>query len=334
MHITHRYLAVVALSLVVAGCAFTDCPESTDYFGESLPGESPVLFAPHIVSTPRAEHDMAIAPDGSMMIYSELDEKIDTALILTRDCEDYGGWTPPENAPFSGEHSDLEHAFVPGTNELLFVSNRPLPGEDEAGDWNVWTTTFASGRWTEPLPVTGVNSDADEYDPSVALDGSIYLTLGWGDGASSTLDIYRYQRTATGYSEAENLGIDVNSGYDEFSAFVAPDESYILFASTRPGGPGGGDLYVSFRRDGEWQPAVLLGDGINSAALDYSPTVTPDGKYLFFTSRRTESEGGRIPSGGSPQQQEYASRMMNGRDNIYWVDFAVVERLRVDHKSK
>jgi WD40-like Beta Propeller Repeat len=68
---------------------------------------------------------------------------------------------------------------------------------------------------------------------------------------------------------------------------IAPDESYIIFAGTSlPESRGACDLYVSFRGDGVWTKPTNLGDKINSVGWDFSPKVSPDGKWFFFTSNR------------------------------------------------
>jgi microsomal dipeptidase-like Zn-dependent dipeptidase len=71
--------------------------------------------------------------------------------------------------------------------------------------------------------------------------------------------------------------------------FVAPDEGLILLDSpNRPGGQGGdGDLWVCFRKpDGAWSHAQNLGDGVNDAATQFCPTLSPDGKYIFYATNR------------------------------------------------
>ena len=61
----------------------------------------------------------------------------------------------------------------------------------------------------------------------------------------------------------------------------------IFSGGGRPDGKGGLDLYISFRRDGVWSSARPLGNGINSAAWDFNPSVSPDGRTFFFTSARS-----------------------------------------------
>lgn len=82
-----------------------------------------------------------------------------------------------------------------------------------------------------------------------------------------------------------------------------PGETPQLFASERPGGLGASDLYVSARnKDGSWTPPVNLGPRVNSAFGDYTPMLSPDGRYLFLT-------------GGAP-----------GCDDLYWVAADVIRQ--------
>ena len=89
--------------------------------------------------------------------------------------------------------------------------------------------------------------------------------------------------------------------------FIAPDESYLIFTSYRPGGYGEGDLYISFRNsDGTWKPAINMGETINSPANEFPSGLTPDGRYFIFASSKL---GFFMP-------------------DIYWVDAQVIEKFR------
>ena len=125
-------------------------------------------------------------------------------------------------------------------------------------------------------------------------------------------DLWRAQRLADGsFGEPVNLGPPVNSEHSEVDTYVAPDESWMVVTSRRPGGIGGGDLYVSFRQgDGAWGEPQLLPPTINSDLLDYCPMGTPDGRYLFF-SRRTGDSWDEADAG-----------------DVFWVDAAAIEKMR------
>jgi hypothetical protein len=91
----------------------------------------------------------------------------------------------------------------------------------------------------------------------------------------------------------------------EPSALVAPidasigdtwlhlfNDKTILFASKRPGGYGGYDLYVTYFIDGNWSKPKNMGPDINSEYNEISPSISNDGNILYFSSDRVESFGG------------------------------------------
>ena len=76
----------------------------------------------------------------------------------------------------------------------------------------------------------------------------------------------------------------INTGAFLSHPFIAPDESYLLFDAERKDGFGESDIYISFKqKDGTWSNGVNLGDKINTNAWEASASITPDGKYLFFS---------------------------------------------------
>ncbi|MGH2349421.1 MAG: hypothetical protein ACRDFT_08160, partial [bacterium] len=96
------------------------------------------------------------------------------------------------------------------------------------------------------------------------------------------------------WSEPVNLGPVVNSGFVDANAFLSPDEHSMYFVSTRPGGLGANDIWVSQRQclACPWQEPVNVGAPINSPAADAAPTVSENGQLLFFFSARSGGLGG------------------------------------------
>jgi Tol biopolymer transport system component len=293
------------------------------YLGEPTPGALPAVFAPGLISTQHRQRDTAVSPDGRLFLYTLWGEGRGTLIFLEQRGD---GWTGPEVAPFSGVYSDIEPFFHPAGGRLYFASKRPLPGESEVGDWNLWFTEYGGGTWTPPAPLQGVNEDGDEYYPAVTSDGTIYFTADREDSLGGE-DIYRAREENGNYGAAENLGPAVNSKGPEFNAFVSPDGELLLFSSVRDGDQGGGDLYASFLENDAWTPARNLGPTINGPALDYCPFVSPDGKILFFSSMRAEP--------APTTRRSYDDLMhvldgpVNGQGSIYWVEAGVLDGLAV-----
>ncbi|HZZ75392.1 MAG TPA: hypothetical protein VFE04_05660, partial [Puia sp.] len=113
-----------------------------------------------------------------------------------------------------------------------------------------------------------------------------------------------------------------------FNAFVDPDEKFIIFSSyKRKDDLGRGDLYYALRKEGSWQPAVHLNNGINSAALDYSPYVSPDHKYFFFTSKKQLIKFPFPKSKTASQIRDVLNSYGNGFEDIYIMNFRALEKM-------
>lgn len=110
------------------------------------------------------------------------------------------------------------------------------------------------------------------------------------------------------WSTPVNLGATVNSAFDDQNATFSPDELSLYFTSTRPGGLGSTDIWISRRECGScpWQIPVNAGAPINTAGQDAGPRFSNDGHLLFFQSDRTG--GGDI----------YVARRNNTNDDFAW----------------
>ena len=123
-------------------------------------------------------------------------------------------------------------------------------------------------------------------------------------GGKGRFDLYVCRFKDGRYGDAVNLE-SLNTKSNEWDPFVSPDESYLIFCSTRPGGLGMDDLYITFKgADGRWGPAKNMGAEINSPGSENRPYLTHDGKFFFFTSTR------------------------NGNRSTYWVQAESIDRFR------
>jgi hypothetical protein len=179
-----------------------------------------------------------------------------------------------------------------------------------------------------------VNSEEFEIHPSIASSGALHFCSGRSGGMGGG-DIYRSRYVDGRYAEPENLGDMINSEYGEGDIYIAPDESYIIYSSGRPGGLGRNDLYVSYRRpDGTWSQAINMGPKSNSPYMEYCPCVSPDGKYLFFTSyRRHPRKYDSAPMTYDEMLAIY-KKARNGLGDIYWADSSVIEELKADQSEE
>jgi hypothetical protein len=206
-----------------------------------------------------------------------------------------GKWTVPERASFSKTGKNGEPLFsLDGSRIYLFTTNagNQVSGVDLA------YVERRDSAWSDPVSLGNPpNFTTDQYHPCVVADGSIYF-------ASSSGDICRSQFVNGAFQKPEVLPYPINSANATQSwgdPYVSPAEDYLILKSTRAGGYGQNDIYISYRKpDGTWTNPKNLGDKINTSENERSGDVTPDGKYMTF------SRGG----------------------TMYWVTTGFIERLR------
>jgi Tol biopolymer transport system component len=283
------------------------------------------IFLPNHVSTNLYERDMALAPDGKTMYFTiQLPSGFQSIAFCKKDKK--GKWTTPEVAPFSGMYSDLEPAFSPDGKKLFFASNRPITGTNHK-DFDIWYIEKNGEKWSEPVNAgNSVNTSSNEFYPSVSQKGDLYFTATKDSLSVGKEDIYKAEWKNGKYANITLLDTEVNTKTYEFNAFVAPDESYIIFSSYgRKDDKGRGDLYMSIKdTNGKWKRAVNLSI-INTESLDYCPFVSPDGKTLYFTNEKGDLPKNRLAIITNYQNlKNLHSSILNGGGNIYSIDFSII----------
>ncbi len=284
---------------------------------EPLP--TPTVFGEGMISTSDMELNAAFTPDGRTIYFTKRTPRLQLWTILESRFV-RGRWSTPAVASFSGQYSDFDPIVSPDGSKLFWSSNRPIEGQPSAS-FDLWMVDRTPTGWSEPRHLDGpVSSPASDVYPSVTRDGTLYFAS-TRPGGSGSYDIYRSRLVNGRYGEPENLGDSVNSRFSDGDPYIAPDESYLIFVSyNRPEGLGDGDLYISFNRNGTWSKAENLGPSINSSALDFCPIVSPDGRYLFFTSERGFADHPPLRRLTYAELIRGIRSTQNGLGNIYQVD--------------
>jgi outer membrane protein OmpA-like peptidoglycan-associated protein/tetratricopeptide (TPR) repeat protein len=170
--------------------------------------------------------------------------------------------------------------------------------------------TRRTGNAREDFMLSGI-PHKDSFNKAAPLDGDINLEPRKGaitvsqDGdwlffaadiagaGVGGFDIYKSVYTPTGWSEQENLGDSINTDFWESSPAISPDKRALYFSSTRPGGYGGADLYVSYLKpNGRWTEAANMGPSVNTAGDELAPFIHADNQTLYFTSDGLPGYGG------------------------------------------
>src|SRR5215470_2424720 len=232
-----------------------------------------------------------------------------------------GKWSTPEVLPFSGEYRDSDPVISVDGKTLYFVSDRPAQGL-EADRFHAWAVERTAKGWKNLHALSGpVNEKGNTEFISFAANGNLYFT---SDRNGTSFDVYCSRLVNGQYQAAESLGPAVNDGRYTIEAFVAPDESYILLGSFALDSLGSADLYVSYSSNGTWSKPVNLGPAINTRARDYSPRISPDGKYLIFSSEKGFPTDKRDHPVTYDEFVQKTRSTLNGLGNIYRIPLEYV----------
>jgi outer membrane protein OmpA-like peptidoglycan-associated protein/Tfp pilus assembly protein PilF len=173
-------------------------------------------------------------------------------------------------------------------NEFFFT--RRVRGYDE----DFYSAKKTPTGWAKAAPLAGnVNTDQNEGAQMISQDGQWLVFTGCNrkDGWGSC-DIYISFLTNKGWSEAINMGGKINSDQWDSQPCLSPDKRDLYFASRRPGGFGGSDLYIShLLSNGQWSEPENLGPGINTSGDEACPFIHADNQTLFFTSNGWQGYG-------------------------------------------
>ena len=291
-----------AAFVTAPGCAPSTPSQSpsTAASADSAADSGAQVFAPGVISDARQQWRISFTPDESTAYFASSEG----FFPITRQATIYvthrrgAGWSAPEVAPFSGTYSDIDPFVSPDGRRLYFSSIRPVDGEVR-GDIDIWMVERSGETWGPPVRLgADVNTAEDELYPSTSRDGTLYFASGpRAPAAGKHWDIFRAVRRGAAFAPRERLGPAVNTAPDEntaglqgaweFNPEISADGRMLLFTSLRPGN-GLGDLYVSHRRGGQWSPAQSLGPAVNTAADEYHPTLSPDGRWLYFVRRQAD----------------------------------------------
>lgn len=139
----------------------------------------------------------------------------------------------------------------------------------------------------------GINSEWEEYLPSISADGQLFVITRRGPHQNNVVSEDFYQSTLIDgkWASAQNMGT-VNTFGNEGAQCLAPNGKVLFFtACDREDGMGRCDIYISFKRDGVWSESRNIGPSINSKHWDSQPSISPDGRELYFVSNRPGGYG-------------------------------------------
>jgi hypothetical protein len=262
-------------------------------------GDSAQFVTPHLTD------------NGATLYFSRRVDGGQTDFFVTRLVD--GLWQSPRPVTnLNSESDDLGLIVSSDGQEIYFYSNRP----GGQGGTDLYVSQRNGSGWSTPKNAgKTINSTADEYDPALAPNGrSIYFASNRNEAAAPrhrsiengsvpwnttlraqrdriTFDLYRAARESTElpWSQASVLTAVSQADASEGAPFVSPDGAFLYFASDRPVRDGESrnlDVFRTRLTDGQPGEVSNLGTGINSAADETEPALSPEGFTLVFSSNR------------------------------------------------
>ena len=270
------------------------------YFGQKPPSLIPEVFAPGIVSiNGRGEGSISFSPDLDELYFGVFKEGGDPSVYFSK-LEDKK-WTSPKEVNFTkGKKAGELHPFVsPNGKKIYFTAY-----DSDFENGKIWYVNRFENSWSNAKQLDSPINDDEVFYPNKAKNGDLfYFNI-------SKLKTYYAPNKNGEFPEVHEVEIEFG-----VHAFISPSQDFLV-VNTRnreDAQRNDSDIYVCFKeKNGTWSKPINLGNEVNSNFGETSPSITPDGKYLFFS--RYDDEG--------------------GLSNFYWVSTEIIHKLKKAYFKK
>lgn len=242
----------------------------------------------------------SLSPTDSIKYKDEIKKQIDECFVGMEQVENpnriVSGNIENIGPMINTQYNEYKPVVTADESTMMFTSCRPnTTGGRIAPDINdyfedIYISTKKNGKWDTAQnigpPINTPNHDANS---GLSADGQkLLIYVGYNSG-----DLYEAQLNGKVWSIPVPMNKNINTPYHESSASYSPDGKSVYFVSDKPGGLGGGDIYISTKdAKGEWGVATNLGPVINTPFWEESVFMHPDGKTMYFSSQGHETMGG------------------------------------------
>ncbi|MEO9869053.1 TolB family protein [Ekhidna sp.] len=254
--------------------------ESSTYLGQDTPDLDPQVFAEEFLPKGAYLHTVSFTADGKECYFTAESRAYNGGTIMVSKLEN-GKWTNPKPAPIPGTYREIDPLITPDGSAMLYCTNRPVnEGDAVTGNMDIWMIKRVGQSWGKPMYLgADVNTEGQDWFPTITRSGTLYFSPWIGDVSNIHTSMMKDGK----YQKSRKLSDQVNSPNLDYDPLISPDESFLIFCSDRPNGYGDVDLYVCFKKEnGSWTKAKNMGNRINTEGAEFAPTISPDGKYLFF----------------------------------------------------
>ncbi|WP_298421342.1 hypothetical protein [uncultured Kordia sp.] len=259
------------------------------YFGQKPPGLIPEVFAPEIV---RNASNISFSPNLDEIYFSARKKDDEMAIYFSK--LEGNKWTPVKRANFTnGRKKEELYPFVSLIDKKIYFTAFDSIFSDE----KIWYVNRLEDSWSDPIQLDSPLNDDLVFYINQAKNGDLFYT--------SILNgkMYFAQHKNGKFPEVQEVKLEFGH-----HGFISPSQEYLLvYARNRENEKRKDfDIYVCFKKkDGTWTKPISFGSEVNSNFNEGCPSITPDGKYMFF---------------GRNQE--------DGTENFYWVSTEIIEKLR------
>jgi len=275
---------------------------SGPYFGQKPPGTTPEVFAKRINLNNRGIGGFVFSKNGNEVFFFSIELNGKYAVMyseIKNDC-----WQPPRRITTPPSGNDVHPFYSADESKLFFGSDRRIQPNRRVPYFNLWFIERNDKSWSKAKPLPPVINTGYESCGSFDNANRLYFRR---ISKTTRGDIFFSDYVNGKFKKPLKLPNGINTVYDESHPAIAPDASYLIFSSKRPGGfnRGKDSLWIGFKNtEGKWDKVINMGRKINNGYNTSCATISPDGNYIFFL------------------------RIKNGRGIPYWVSSKIIETLK------
>ena len=255
----------------------------------------PKVFAPGVVSLKgRFESTISFSPDLKELYFEAKQEGEASQIFHSKLMDD--AWIPIKEAAFTkGNKKEEMHPFVSSDGKRIYFTAFDSIFSDE----RIWYVNRSENTWSDAIKLESVVNDDKVFFANHGKEEKLYYF------SLSDFKTYAASFKEGRFVDPKEVAIEGHH------AFISPNDDYLLVTArnTEVENRKDNDIYVYFQKqDASWSAPINLGATINSEFSEKTPTISPDGKYLFFGRDERDIEPGLA--------------------DIYWVSTEVIEKLR------
>lgn len=264
---------------------------SYNYFSQKLPADSAVIFGTGEISVEdRFEFGISFSPDGNHLIYGVQQSASEFGYLMYSK-QIAGNWTKPEKILLTkGTMAGEMEAFFSPNNDYIYFAAYDTTWYSDIYRINALDFQSSKAEKLDTLINTGIT-----FYPICTKNNKLFYA-----------DVFK---SKTFIADLNQNPVTIEDpGFNMLGhTFVSPNESFVIIDEVVDTSNYQRDLFVKFKNiDGGWTKSIDLGQKVNTEYSETCPSLSPDGKYLFFSRYNDKNE----------------------KSDIYWISSKVIDDVR------